>query len=200
VTTNNKGTKVNKTEYQRLATLNLTLLQTLSLDEVLEIHPLIEVNKLKFKKAKKTKPIKVKPINSILADTSVHSKILMATLEGNQTLKTNSFMCWGVDNDVWQQAEDKLHQKYVLQHIDPDGWIHCVPKADNATNASLIEGKGPLGGFSVVGQWGEERQINGKKVYLQYGISGDYVMQSVDDSLDVYRIDKRIFDNTYEWQ
>jgi hypothetical protein len=190
---------VNKIEYQRLATLNLSVLATLSTDEVLELHPLIEVNKLKFRKAKKTKPIKVKPINSILSDTSVHSKILLATLEGNQTLKTNSFMCWGIDNDVWQQAEDKLHQKYLLQHIDPDGWIHCVPKADVVALVALIEGKGPLGGFSLIGQWGEERAINGKKAYIQYGVSGDYVVQNVTDLSDVYRIDKRIFDNTYEF-
>lgn len=189
---------MNKTE-QRYATLNLSILATLSVDEILELHPLVEVNKLKFSKAKKTKPIKVKPINSILSDTSIQSKILLATLEGNQALKTNSFVCWGVDNDLWQQAEDKLHQKYLLQHVDPDGWIHCVPKADNATNASLIEGKGPFGGFSVIGRWGEEQNVNGKKVYLQYGVSGDYIMQSIEDSTDIYRIDKRIFDNTYEF-
>lgn len=190
--------------FAKLATLNGDMLKSMSVEEILAIHPLIDVSQLVFRKARKTKPIKVRAVNTLLMDESIFAKVLLATLEGNQSLKANSFVCWGVDNDVWQQAEDKLHAKYDLKHVDPDGWIHCEPKPENATFVCEITPEncnpGPASGISVLGLWGDERVLGGEQVYLQYGVIGDYVMQNVDDPTDVYRCDRSRFDNTYEFE
>ena len=74
----------------KIATMNGELLKDLSLDEVLEIHPLIDVADLTFRTAKKTKPIKVKPLNTILIDSSVAEKVVLATLDGYEALKAGA--------------------------------------------------------------------------------------------------------------
>lgn len=197
------GVPYMETTLARVATMNGNLLQELSVEQVLELHPLIDPTKLVFRRAKKTKPIKAKAINTILSDPTVQAKVLLATLEGNQTLKANSFVCVGVDGDYWQQAVDKILAKYTIESVDPNGWLTCVPKPENETNACQILAAdhklGPHGGFSVIGQWGEERMLDGKKVYLQYGVDGDCVMQNINDLADVYRIDQKMFRSTYEY-
>jgi hypothetical protein len=188
----------------KLATLNTSLLKEMSVEEVLELHPMIDAQALSYRLAQKTRPIKAKPLKLILIDPSVAAKVLLATLEGHQDLKVNSFICWGIDNDVWQQAGDKLHAKYDPVSVDGEGWTTFNPKPDSPVNASQItEGLGlelgPCGGFSIVNpSWGDQRIIDGRVTYLHYGVEGDYVMQGINDRLDTYRIAKKFFDNTYE--
>lgn len=197
-----------ETTLARVATMNGNLLQEMPVEEVLELHPLIDPTKLNFRRAKKTKPIKAKAINTLLSDPTVQAKMLLATLEGNQTLKANSFVCVGVDGDYWQQTVEKILAKYTIESVDPNGWLTCIPKPENETNAcQILAGEhelGPHGGFSVIGQWGEERTLpftdgSNKQVHLQYGVEGDCVMQNVADLNDVYRIDKGMFRSTYEY-
>lgn len=189
-------------ELAKFVTMNGELLKDMSLEEVLDVHPLIDAQALSYRKAAKTKSIKVKALSTILSDPGVAEKVLLATLEGSQSLKANSFVCWGVDNDVWQQTEEALHKKYTLDSVDPDGWIHCSPKPENETNACQILDSehqlGPHGGFSILAPWGDERVLDGKQVYLQYGIANDYVMQVPSNPTDVYRIALSFFKNTYE--
>jgi len=187
----------------KIATMNGELLKDMSLEEVLQIHPLIDPADLNFRKAEKVRPIKVKPLSTILADPTVAEHVVLATLEGQEALAANAYVCWGVDNDVWQQTEQKLHDKYDLGHLDPDGWVHCEPKPENETNAcQVLEAEhqlGPYAGFSLICPWGDERVMDGKKVNLQYGIANDYVMQVPTDPTDVYRITLKMFRNTYEF-
>jgi hypothetical protein len=188
----------------RLLTMNTGVLKDLSLEEVLNVHPLIDPTALPFQKVQKTKAIKVKAISSILNDDSVMAKMVIATLEGHETIKANSFVCWGVDNDIWQQSEKNLHAKYTLKHYDADGWLHCEPKEDVPVNACQIVRDlvpvGPFGGFSIINPtWGDERVIENRQVYLHYGITNDYVLQGLDGPADFYRVARKFFDNTYDY-
>lgn len=198
----------------RIATLNTSLLKDMPIEDVLELHPLIDAQQLEYRQVQKTRPIKAKPLSLIIIDKSVESKILLATLEGNQDLKASSFVCWGVDNDVWQQAGDKLHAKYTPVSVDANGWTLFQPKPDSPVNACQIEEKdylsgihdghvvslGPCLGFSIENPaWGDQRVVEGQIKYLHYGIADDYVMQGLNDAKDTYRIAKKFFDNTYEF-
>jgi hypothetical protein len=186
----------------KIATLNPSLLKEMSVAEVLELHPLIDAQSLEYHQVQKTKPIRAKPLSLIVIDKSVESKVLLATLEGNQDLKASSFVCWGVDNDVWQQSGDKLHAKYTPISVDANGWTLFHPKPDSPVNACQIEESeelGPCLGFSIENpSWGDQRVIDGKVKYLHYGVAGDYVMQGLNDAKDTYRIAQKFFDNTYE--
>ena len=213
----------------QVATMNTELLKQLSLEEVLELHPLLNAFQFPYGKARKVRPIKARPINTILdkgdQTLSVFEKMLLSTLEGAQSLKRDSFICWGVNNDVWQQASKKLHDKYTPTEVDVDGWITFVPKEgdDAVMNAFQIsEQHGPCGGFAIINPWwGDERVIPVKvfqeaginpvecgltvsdvqaKAYLHFGIKGDWVLQNQNDHADVYRVAMNFFDATYEME
>lgn len=199
---------IDSTVVAKIATMNTELLKELSLEEVLGFHPLLDAQSLSFGKARKVKPIKARPINTILDknDLGVFEKMLLSTLEGAQTLKRDAFICWGVDNDVWQQDKKKLHAKYNPTEMDEDGWVTFVPKEgdDAVMNAcqitEAIAQLGPCGGWSINNPWwGDERVIPSLgKAYLHYGIAGDWVMQNQKDKTDVYRISSKFFNSTYE--
>jgi hypothetical protein len=224
-------TVLDQSALAKVVTMNTTLLKQLPLDDVLAVHPLLNAQAFQYGKARKVKPIKVRPINTIL-DTSEQSqsiweKMLLATLEGAQSLKRDAMICWGVNNDVWQQTAKKLHDKYAPTEIDADGWVTFVPKPgdDAIMNAfQVIEDTpftrcGPAGGFAIINPWwGDERLIpvgifevagidpaacglkpgEMVKAYLHFGVSGDWVLQNQKDSTDTYRIAKGFFDATYE--
>jgi hypothetical protein len=187
----------------KLATKNMALLQEMAAEEVLQLHPLIQLDQLNFYKVQKTRTIRARPISTLIGCDSVLAKMVLATLEGNQALKAGSFVCWGVDNDVWQQSEKNLHAKYTPTQVGADGWTTFTPKPDSPVNAMQITGDtfslGAAGGFSVKNPgWGDERVIDGKKTYLQYGVDGDYILQGLTDPNDLYIVAKKFFDNTYE--
>ncbi len=212
----------------KLVTMNPELLKELSLEDVLRFHPLLNAQGFAYGTARKTRPIKARPINTILDKEdgqSVFEKMLLSTLEGSQPLKRGSFICWGVDNDVWQQAKDKLHAKYMPTEVDEYGWVTFVPKdgADAVMNSHQVttaDGDlGPCGGFAIVNPWwGDERTVSADvleaagidpeqcglkpgaqvKLYLHYGVEGDWVLQNQKDAKDTYRIAKKFFASTYE--
>jgi hypothetical protein len=194
----------------RVVTLNSAMLKDLPTEEVFQFHPLIDPTGLPFRAAEKVKPIKVKPLSCILADDSVASHVLLATLEGTETLRANAYVCWGVDNDLWLQDEKKLHAKYNISHVDPDGWIHCEPKPEVPVQSAQVPPDaftfGPAGGFSIIHtQWGDKRVIDGKVVYLHYGIANDFLCKGVKpdgtpDHGDIYRVALKFWKNTYEWK
>lgn len=186
----------------RLATLNGPLLKDLPLADVLEFHPLLDGASLEYIKVKKVKSLKARPISTLLISESVMSKIVLATLEGHEAIKVNAYVCWGVDNDVWQQTEKNLHAKYTPTHVDADGWIHFDPKPDVPIDAAQVTeasgNLGPTGGFSIINpSWGDERVMDDKQVFLQYGVVGDYVLRGVSDVKDTYRVAQKFFNNTY---
>lgn len=210
--------------------MNPTLLKELSLDEAIQFHPLLNAQAFSYNLGRKVKPIKARPINTILdkADSknSVWEKLLLATLEGQESLRRDSFICWGVNNDVWQQKADKLHSKYTPTEVDADGWVTFVPKEgdDAVMNVHQVTAAshtlGPCGGFSVINPWwGDERVVPKSvldaagidpavcglkmegpsvKLYLHYGVDGDYVLRNRKDLVDTYRVAKGFYEATYE--
>ena len=149
--------------------------------------------------AKKTKPLRAKPINTILADQTVANKFLLATLEGSQMLKANSMVCIGDDDDVWQQTVEKLHKQYTPTEVDADGWTIFVPKPEARRDVIQIHCPDK---FQLQAQWGE-RQADG--TFLQEGESGDYLLRNADDDhgaenglWDCWIVKKCIFEATYE--
>lgn len=159
-------------EIAKIATMNMTLLKEMDVQEVLHLHPLLDPHQLKFVKVQKTKPIKVKALSTILSDDSVMNKILLSTLEGHQDLKANSFVCWGIDNDVWQSTGKAIHSKYFPVSLDEQGWTTFKPIENFPVDACLITGYsedvplGPFQGFSVPNPaWGDNRVIEGKNTY-----------------------------------
>lgn len=211
-------------------TLNVGVLKEMSLADVLAVHPLVNAAGLAYGKARKTKPIKVRPVNTILDKSpqtqTIFEKMLLSTLEGAQSLKRDSMICWGVDGDVWQQTKKKLDQKYTPTEMDEDGWVTYVPKEgdDAVMNYHTVTAEdaelGPGDGFAIINPtWGDERVVSREvleaagidpvacglkatgdawKVYLHYGKAGDTVLQNQKDSTDMYRIAAAFFVSTYE--
>lgn len=213
-------------DVSRLVTMNTALLKELTLEDVLSVHPLLNAQAFHYVQARKVKPIKARPINTILDKSpqtqSVWEKLLLATLEGQQSLKRDSFICWGVNDDVWQQTQKKLHDKYAPTETDVDGWTTYMPKPsdDAVMNAFEVVGQyGPCGGFSIINPWwGDERLVPREvlvsagidpvqcglkdgdmvKLHLHYGVVQDMVLQNRKDNTDTYRVARAFFDATYE--
>lgn len=155
--------------------------------------------------ASKTRPIKAKPLISLMVDRKVASKFLVDTLEGHEPLGDGSIICVGEAGDVWQQTQKKLLQKYVVKSIDADGWMDCEPLPDNAVNCVEVNSdfmkslSGALpspdtAGFTIIGQWGAT--VNGEK-NVQVGTVGDFICQNQTDPTDVWVVKRKLFLNTY---
>ena len=210
----------------KLITGNPAFLKELSIEEVLQIHPLLNAQTFQYGTARKTRSIKARPINTILdkTETSIFEDLLLNTLEGAQSLKRGSFICYGEAGDVWQQAGDKLQKKYTPVSVDEDGWITFEPKQgdDALMNVCQVTNEnfnlGEFGGFSIINPWwGDERVVDRAvltdlgidpvacglvdadqvKLYLHFGVDGDFILQNRTDSKDTYRVAEKFFNNTY---
>lgn len=167
----------------------------LSVQDRLSQVVLIDPNVLSYFRATKTANIRAKPMAVLLADKTMIAKLLLDTLEGTQTLKAGSMVCTGVSGDYWQQTKDKLLQKYTVIDIDAEGWLICQPKPDNEVDAAEIQCGN---NFAVFGQWGEEAVIDNRKVYIQWGKSGDFICRRLDDPTDVWIVKRGLFLSTYQ--
>jgi len=168
---------------------------------------ILNPDEFEFRTATKTKPIKAKPIDDIVIDKSVFSQFLLTTLEGNQPLKDGSMLCIGEANDAWQQPPEKLLAKYDIAPIE-DGWLICTPKPDNEIWAAQVDDlphprmlppgwtKATQHEFAVKAQWGK-KQPDGS--FLLYGKVGDYICRSKEDADDVWIVQQKLFENTYEF-
>lgn len=145
-----------------------------------------------WKLAKKTKPVKAKPLISLLVDRSIVSKFLIDTLEGKEPLGDGVVICIGEFNDAWQQSPKKLLAKYDVVSIDNDGWMLCNPKPENAAEVVEVREAGP---FYIVGLWGATLDDGTKNV--QIGEQGDFILRSREDHNDVWIVRRKIFNSTY---
>jgi len=165
---------------------------------------------LTWSKASKTKPVKAKPLVTLLVDKTVVNKFLVATLEGNEPLGDGVVICIGKSGDVWQQTPKKLLQKYNVTSIDNDGWMVCEPKPDNVVNCIQVKNALTLSfaaeapdeamykahDFYIHGLWGAT--VPGFGDNIQWGDNGDYVCQNQTDTSDVWIVKQKIFENTYK--
>lgn len=145
-----------------------------------------------WKLATKVRPIKAKPLISLLVDRTVTNKFLVDTLEGNEPLGDGVCICVGEAGDAWQQSPKKLLQKYVVKEIDKDGWMVCEPIPDNAVECCEVIGH--YQEFSIVGIYG---QTIGGELNVQTGVTGDFICRSRTDSKDVWIVKRKLFLNTY---
>ena len=150
--------------------------------------------------ASKCRPIKAKPLISILVDRTVTSKFLVDTLEAKEPLGDGVVICVGEAGDTWQQMPKKLLQKYTVKAIDKDGWLECEPIPDNAVNCvEISDSQCSTDGFnrnvfSIIGLWGAT--VNGEK-NIQTGVAGDFICQNQTDPTDVWIVARKLFLNTY---
>lgn len=153
---------------------------------------------------KKTKGLRAKPLISIMVDKSVTSKFLVDTLEGNEPLGDGAIICVGEANDIWQQMPTRLLQKYDVVDVDNEGWMVCEPKPD--ASVDCVEITEDIVGIEnvldtelyIVGTWGETKTINGKEVKnTQRCELGDFICRNRTDKSDVWIVNRKIFDNTY---
>ncbi len=147
-------------------------------------------------KARKTKPILARPIDTLINDANVASKLLLTTLEVEQALQTGALVCIGAANDAWQQTEKALLKKYNLTSFQ-SGWMIMTPKPENEALAVEITADfcDPEGKFQIHGKWGQKTE-DGK--FIQSGVAGDYILHNPDDPADYWIVNRRMFDNTYE--
>ena len=167
-----------------LLTMDIAALKSATFEVALKAHPLLDAQLMDYFKTKKTKPLLVKPINTILGagDKILSDALALMTLEGSQNLKRGSMVCVGLDDngnptqDVWQQSMDKLHTGYNIDSVSPDGWLTCIPRAGEMVNACQITEEdfgdqlGPKGGFSIVNPWWGDAKYVHPDTLAQFGI------------------------------
>jgi hypothetical protein len=141
--------------------------------------------------ARKTKGLRAKPIVSLIVDKSVMSSFLIDTLEGREPIAPENVFCIGEGGDAWQQSPKKLLDKYTVDKIDGDGWMHCVPKPENSVEFYIVADD--ITGY-VQGHWGAT--IEGIP-NLQEFTRGDAIVRNRTDPTDVWIVRRKIWLNTY---
>jgi hypothetical protein len=160
----------------------------------------IDTTQLVYGRAKKTKPIRVKAMQTLLTDPTLIEKFLLDTIEGHQMLKGGSMVCIGSEGEAWQQTHKGLHKAYNPT-LSEDGWVTFEPKPEAEREYFEV----PLGNgkFAIKAQWGE-RQADG--TFLQFGEGGDYIFRNADEDHgvdangqeDVWIVKRNIRFATYE--
>lgn len=130
-----------------------------------------------MQEARKTKPLWAKRVDTAQEITS---------LEAVQQLKPGDYLCRGVQNEYWPQSQKKLLGTYNPSgQIDKDGFERFDPKPDGKwVQVTAIDHP-----FRVVAAWGE---LKGK--------AGDYVVRSLEDTSDIWIVDRAIFEASYEFR
>lgn len=142
-----------------------------------------------WRRAKKTKGIRAKPMVTLLVDRTVVNKFLLDTLEGREPLGADAVFCIGDAGDAWQQSAKALLKKYDVKGIDADGWMLCEPKPENEVEFFIAETDG-----LIKGQWGET--IDGVEG-LQHLVTGDAVVRQPHDHTDQWVVRRSLFNGTY---
>lgn len=144
---------------------------------------------MKWKRAKKTKGLKAKPMVNLIVDKGVMRKFLVDTLEAREPIAANAMFCIGEAGDAWQQTPQALLKKYDVRDIDDDGWMICEPKPDNEVEFYESD-KDCL----ITGVWGEI--IDGKE-NQQRCSKGDFILRNPMDTIDIWVVQRKLFLNTY---
>lgn len=142
-----------------------------------------------WKRAKKTKGLRAKPMINLMVDRTVVNKFLLDTLEGREPLGENAMFCIGEAGDAWQQTPKALLKKYDVVDVDNDGWMVCTPKPDNEVQFY----EAPIGCL-ITGHWGET--IDGVP-NQQWCKEGDFVLRNPEDTTDQWVVQRKLFLNTY---
>ena len=131
--------------------------------------------------AKKTRPIWAKRLET--AQT-------VKTLEGEEQVAADHYLCKGEAGDIWPQTEQTLLKRYTATvEVDADGWRRYEPHPDaQGVLATPIDHP-----FEVQATWG---QLTGKP--------GDFLVKNFSTDretaypADVWIVDQTLFRQTYE--
>lgn len=148
----------------------------------------------KWRVARKTKPLRAKPMVNLITNHSVMSKFLIDTLEAKEPVSPDTMFCIGENNDAWQQTPKKLLQKYDIVDIDSDGWMVCQPKPENSVEFYEAQMKDYVRSGYIIGQWGAT--VCGVPNLQEFEI-GDMIVRNRDDHSDQWVVRRKIWDNTY---
>jgi len=131
-------------------------------------------------RAKKTRPIFVKVLEK---------PARVVTLEGEEEVPAGMCLCRGEAGDVWPQKPERVAAKYAAtDELTPDGFRKHVPAPDaEGVLAARIEHA-----FQVVAAWGT---LVGKPG--DYAVK-DYAHRDVRYPADVWIVDAKLFDATYQ--
>jgi hypothetical protein len=135
--------------------------------------------------------MRVKHISAVLTDLEVTATMLVRTLEGDERVSKDAFICVGPAGEMWQQTSKHLFKKYNLTGCDDNGWWIASPKDGNVVDACQISEPE----FTVRGLWGTESD-DGK--FYQTGKAGDWVLRSRENPEDVWIVRGTLFAATYE--
>jgi hypothetical protein len=131
----------------------------------------------RMREARKTKPLWARRVETAQQ---------IESLEGIQQLKAGDYLCRGIQGEYWPQAHKKLLETYNASgEHDTDGFERFDPKPDGKwVQATTIDQP-----FRVVAKWGE---LKGK--------AGDYIVRSIEDTSDIWIVDRAIFEASYEFR
>lgn len=163
---------------------------------------ILDTSAASWRIAKKTRPLRAKPMVTLLVDRSIMAKFLVDTLEAKEPVSPDAMFCIGESNDAWQQTAKKLLDKYTVTAIDEDGWMVCQPKPENSVeffevtkeHFAVAKDHGQAPGVYIVGQWGQT--IDGI-ANLQSVTPGDFVARNREDLSDQWVVRRKIWLNSY---
>ncbi len=150
---------------------------------------------------RKTRPIRAKPMITIIVDRSVTTQFLLNTLEAREPVTPDAVMCIGDAGDAWQQSSKSLLKNYNVVSIDGDGWMMCEPKPEAtrefmelthsllSSELTLHEGEG-----FILGKWGEV--VDGVENLQRFRI-GDFLLRQREDHTDTWIVRRKLWLNTY---
>ena len=126
-----------------------------------------------MQKYRKTKPVWAK---KILPGQEIE------TLEGPEKASEGDLLCRGLHDELWPQSEVSLLRKYGPTEVFEDGW----QRFDPLPSIEPVLAVQVQYSFRLISSRGE---MSGK--------SGDYLVQSLSKSSDVWIVDREIFELTY---
>ena len=160
------------------------------------MHTQLHTTNLTWRTATKTKPLRAKPLISLIVERKLLNKFLVDTIEGKEPLRDGVVICLGINNDAWQQMPKKLLGKYDVTGIDDDGWMICEPKPDNAVDChEILASELGAGKNFIIGHYGET--LDDGTQNTQACEAGDYICRDRQNPTDQWIVKRKIFENTY---
>ncbi len=156
---------------------------------------------LHFTTYTKTKPMRVISMADLFQGNPVMSQFKLTTIEGDEQVDPQAWLCQGESGDVWQQKYTKLVQKYELYPVGIN-WYSAFPKPDNKVKAvqltnDLIELfeldiEKPV---FIRGNYGEP--ILGYDGLYQRAVLNSWIVVRLPEDGDQWIVQDKLFINTY---
>lgn len=125
-------------------------------------------------------------------------------------MSVDDIVCTGLGKvDPWVTSAKKMLANYTVTDITADGWMYCEPRPDRIVNVHqvtdddiLVKCPGWSAPYPIALRThrGTKMNIKGPSDDLwQKGQVGDYICQSQDKHDDVWIVNKKMFETTYQF-